>query len=161
MFPHQRHRNIERRHVRRTAINLFHDTSLHPLLRPDTSDTVRPRPAGLFVKQLEELWLEGGFFRIVAVAVRLVHTTRSWPSSVPRAQSSLLLPAERHSWACPPVSIVKGATEGMGTLGIDALLSCCRVFSCIVVCCRFLCARKISLNQFSGPEKSNSNHVNT
>ena len=55
LLCHQRHRSIERQHDWRTVDDVLHGVSLDPFLRPDVSEAVRPRPAGLFVKQLEEL----------------------------------------------------------------------------------------------------------
>ena len=67
LFCHQRHRSIERGHDRRTVDELLHSAPLHPLLRPDVGETVRPRPAGLFFIEAEELRLGCGGSRIMAV----------------------------------------------------------------------------------------------
>ena len=67
LFCHQRHKSIERGHDRRTVDELLHSAPLHPLLRPDVGETVRPRPAGLFFIEAEELRLGCGGSQIMAV----------------------------------------------------------------------------------------------
>ena len=61
LFHHQRHRSIARRYPRNGVDDLVHGVPLNPLFRPGQGrHPVRPRPAGLFVVEAEELRLGCG-----------------------------------------------------------------------------------------------------
>ena len=61
LFHHQRHGSVKRRRTGNGVDALLHGVPLYPLLWPDTSEAVRPHPAGLFTeRQIEELQLEKG-----------------------------------------------------------------------------------------------------
>ena len=89
LFCHQRHRSIERRHDRRTVDELLHGAPVGPLLRADVGETVRPRPAGLFFIEAEELRLGcvgrggGGGPGSWSCSSTRAPTPRPWHSSVP------------------------------------------------------------------------------
>ena len=72
LFSHQQHRDVKNRQRRRGVDDLVHWVLLNPLLRPDASEAVRPRPGGRHLihvrgKGLGACHLGGGMFRNLAV----------------------------------------------------------------------------------------------
>ena len=70
--PLQRHRDVKNRQRRRGVDKLVHEVLLNPLLRPDASEAVGPRPGGRHLihvqrKVLSACHLGGGMFRNLAV----------------------------------------------------------------------------------------------
>ena len=79
LFHHLRHRIVEKRHQRDCVDNLLNGAPQIQLLHPGQGgDPVRPRPAGLFIKETEEL-------RLVCVWEGGRRGPGTWPCSASRA----------------------------------------------------------------------------
>ena len=110
LFHHLRRRIVENRHRRDSIDNLLHGALQNPHLRPGQgSDPVRPRPAGLFFKEAEELRLGcGGGPGSWPCSSSRAPTLRPWHSSVLVRSGAYSLPGPlRRSSA--HVSVMSGA----------------------------------------------------
>ena len=83
LVHHLRRRIVKSRHDERVVEDLFHCACLVPLLRPDFEEPLRPRPAGLFFAEAEELRLGcGGGPGSWPCSSSRAPTPRPWHSSV-------------------------------------------------------------------------------